>query len=178
MNRFGFRICAEPRCHDLFIILRRSDWICWSSDDKLSNWAVISQLTFRRLQCKPLQINLPTLRRAPYLLWNYVRLKTPVGYISKPCARPVRASGLPMSPWLPGKGKEEVHFRCLNFRKSLFFILELQNRVKYIPQFLKPCILRPWYGYERFWRQFCLFHFYLFWLNICKIIVNHIKFIK
>ena len=76
------------------------------------------------------------------------------------------------------KKKEEVHYRSLNFRKSLFFIPELQNWVKYIPQFLKPYILRPWHGYERFWRQFCLFHFYLFWLNICKIIVNHIKFIK
>ena len=40
-------------------------------------------------------------------------------------------------------GVEEVHFRSLNFCKSLFFIPELQNRIKYIPQFLKPCILCP-----------------------------------
>ena len=26
--------------------------------------------------------------------------------------------------------------------------------------------------------SFVFFIFYLFWLNICKIIVNHIKFIK
>ena len=46
------------------------------------------------------------------------------------------------------------------------------------PQLLKPFILPPWPGYKRFWRRFCLFLFYLFRLNLWKIIVNHKKIIK
>jgi hypothetical protein len=67
----------------------------------------------------------------------------------------------------PDISLQEVHFRSLNFRESLLFIPELQNRVKYIPQLFKPCILCPWHGYERFSRQFCFFIFIYFgWIFV------------
>jgi hypothetical protein len=86
-------------------------------------------------------------------------------------ARPVRLG------CCSAKGKK-VHITSLNFRKSPFFITELQNQAKHLPQLLKPFILPLWPCYKQFWRRFCLFLFYLFRLNLWKIIVNHRKIIK
>jgi hypothetical protein len=38
---------------------------------------------------------------------------------------------------------EKVHITFLNFRKSSFFLPELQNRTKHLPRLLKPFILPP-----------------------------------
>jgi hypothetical protein len=43
------------------------------------------------------------------------------------------------------------------------------------PQLLKPFILPPCPCYKWFGRWYCLFLFYLFRLNLWKIIVNHKK---
>jgi hypothetical protein len=94
--------------------------------------------------------------------------------------------GLCHSPLLPGLcvlaaarlKEKKVHITSLNFRKSPFFITELQNQAKHLPQLLKPFILPLWPCYKQFWRRFCLFLFYLFRLNLWKIIVNHRKIIK
>jgi hypothetical protein len=74
--------------------------------------------------------------------------------------------------------KEKVHITSLNFRESPLFLPKLQNRAKHLPQLLKPFILPPWSCYKQFWKRFCFFLFYLFWLNLWKIIVNHKKTIK
>jgi hypothetical protein len=80
--------------------------------------------------------------------------------------------------WNIVTNKEEVHITSLNFRKSSPFLPELQNWAIHLLQLLKPFILPPWPYYKYFWRQFCLFLFYLFRLNLWKIIVNHRKIIK
>jgi hypothetical protein len=38
---------------------------------------------------------------------------------------------------------KKIHITSSNFRESPFFLLELQNRAKHIPQLLKPFILHP-----------------------------------
>jgi hypothetical protein len=81
--------------------------------------------------------------------------------------------------------------QSLNFRESLLQIPELQNQAKHIltfyPQLLKPFVLRPWavldagllqWRWLLQWPCFYLFLFYLFRLNLWKIIVNHRKIIK
>jgi hypothetical protein len=45
---------------------------------------------------------------------------------------------------------EKVHITSLNFRESPFFLPELQNRAKHIPQLLKPFILPLWPCYKQF----------------------------
>jgi hypothetical protein len=69
-------------------------------------------------------------------------------------------------------------FGPLTFVKVYFLSLNFKIRQNISFNFWKPCILCPGHSYERFWRQYCIFHFYLFRLNLWKIIVNHIKFIK
>ena len=54
--------------------------------------------------------------------------------------------------------KRKVYIISLNFHESSFFLSELQNRIKHIPQLLKPFILPPWLGYKRF----CFFFFIYF----------------
>jgi hypothetical protein len=73
---------------------------------------------------------------------------------------------------------EKVHITSLNFHGSLLFLSELQNQAKHLSQLLKPFILSPWPCYKQFLRRFCLFVFYLFRLNLWKIIINHRKIIK
>ena len=46
------------------------------------------------------------------------------------------------------------------------------------PSTFKIVHLTPWPCYKQFWRRFCLFLFYLFRLNLWKVIVNHRKIIK
>jgi hypothetical protein len=45
---------------------------------------------------------------------------------------------------------EKVHITSLNFCESPFFLPELQNRAKHLPQLLKPFIFLPWPYYKQF----------------------------
>jgi hypothetical protein len=56
----------------------------------------------------------------------------------------------------------EVHVTSLNFRKNLFFLPELQNRAKHLPQLLKPFILPLWPCYSSFEGGFVFFFFIYF----------------
>jgi hypothetical protein len=91
------------------------------------------------------------------------------------------------------KVKEKVYFSSPNSHQSPFFLSQLQNRTNHLPQLFKPCISPPSSGFEAGsatvnggmlqWTVVCcstvvLSFFYLFRLNLWKIIVNHRKIIK
>ena len=85
------------------------------------------------------------------------------------------ANGLPWT--IKNRGKEEGKSICYlpQLSRKSAFPPKLQNRAKHLPQLLKPFILPPWPCYKQFWIRFWLFLFYLFRLNLWKIIVNHRK---
>jgi len=48
----------------------------------------------------------------------------------------------------PVSFQEKIYFFSPNFHESLFLLLQLQNRINYIPQLFKAWILSPWSGFE------------------------------